>query len=843
MRIPPRFSEWILSRLLEEEEREFVIGDLREMFGEVERSSGKVRADIWYLGQIVRSIPPFLSNQIVWRIVMIGHYLKLALRSMKRHWGYTLINILGLAVGMACCILIFLWARNELSYDRFHERGDDLYLITVSRGSATWSSSPWALISTLKNDFPEIEKGSWYGVVPLLTKYERKTFFENAALVGSDFLDMFTFPMVKGNPESALDNPNSAVLTRETASRYFGSEDPMGKVIRLENRVDLNVTGVIEDPPKNSHMDFDLLMSPVPIVGVARTQTWSMDVSSYVLLSDRADPAGVEKKISGTITKYDKRTNNKDIVGLFPVKKIHLYALSGTNPIVYVTVFCAIALIILGIGCINFMNLATARSSIRINEIGIRKVCGGQRRDLIKQFLGESAGLALIAMITAVVLARLFLPGFNSLASTQLEFDVLRSGPLIIGLALFALLVGVMAGSYPALYLSSFQPSSVLKNTFGAGSGKNGLRRMLIVSQFTASICLLIATATIYSQIDYIRHTDLGFNRDQILVVNARRQLREKYDVVKERLLTDPHVLHVSAASSIPLSIGNNNPVYWEGRGPESYEPMNFACVDYDYFETFGMEMKYGRSFSREYPTDKKNYIINEAALKLTGYENPIGRMFSMWNAEGTIVGVVKDFHGTSLHNDIRPIVFVMYQNLPYDYWFIKVRGSGLAGAVDLVKKTVAAVVPDYPVEPKFLDEQFQRQYLNEERLGKILCVLTALAVFLSCLGLSGLAAFIAARRSREVAIRKVLGASIWSVMRTLSREFVLLVFAANIIAWPLGFYFMSKWMRNFAYHARIGPEVYVAAGAAALVIALLTVSFQIYRVAASNPGDRLRSE
>jgi len=844
MRTPPRFSEWILYHFLEKKEREFIIGDLREVYGQVWYSSGNLKAKIWYWGQIRRSIRPFLFNLIYWRISMFTNYLKLAIRHMRRHLGYSLINILGLAIGMACCILIFLWVQHELSYDRFHEKADDLYLITVSGEHGTWISSPWALVPTLKNDFPEIVKASWFGVIPLLARYEHKSFFEQAALVGNEFLDMFTFPFVKGNPEYAFENLNSVVLTEQAAARYFGSEDPIGKVIQCENQVDLAVTGVIEDIPSNSHMEFDLLVSAIRFVGEPRTRTWSMDVSSYVLLPSQADPVDVENKISETIIKYDKRTNVKYYVGLFPLKKIHLHSVyGGIDPVVYVYVFSAIAVIVLLIACINFMNLTTARSSIRINEIGIRKVCGGDRTDLIKQFLGESVGLAFIALIGAVVLVYFLLPGFNSLAAKQLEFNIFNNGTLLAGLVLFAVFVGLVAGSYPALYFSSFQPDRVLKNTFQTGSKRSGLRKTLIVTQFTASILLIIATATIYKQIQYIRSKDLGFSKDQILVVQARRQLRANYSIIKERLLANPDVLHVSAASSIPLSIGNNNPVYWEGRDSNSYVRMNFACVDYDYFETFDMKMSYGRSFSREYPTDQENYIINEAAMKLTGYKDPIGKMFSMWKDEGTIVGVVKDFHGTSLYNDIRPIVFVMYQNLPYSNWFIKIRGSRIAESMDFVKKTIAAVVPGYPVEPEFLDEHFQRQYLNEGRLGKILTSFTGLAIFISCLGLFGLVAFMAARRSKEIAIRKVLGASIWSVMRILSREFIVLVVLANIIAWPLGLFVMSRWMRNFSYHTRISFGVFIAAGIAALAIALLTVSYQTFRAATANPADRLRNE
>ena len=781
--------------------------------------------------------PPRFMPELLW------NYIKVALRKIRRHKGYSFINIFGLAIGMACCILIFLWVQNELSYDAFHEKADDLYLITVSDEHSTWNSSPWALIPTLKKDFPEILKGSWYGEIPLLAKYGDHAHFETAALVGEDFLDMFTFPFIKGSPESALANPNSAVLTESTAAKYFGSKDPIGEIIQLENRIDLMVTGVIEDVPNNSHQEFDLLVSPIPIVGEERMRTWSMDLSVYVLLPNQVNADQVESKISETIIKYDKRTSRKYYLGLFPLKKIHLYALSGTNPIVYVYVFSAIAVIVLLIACINFMNLTTARSSIRVNEIGIRKVLGGVRSDVIKQFLGESIGLAIIALFVAVILVEALLPSFSTLAGKQLEFGLFRSGTLLVSLALFALFSGLIAGSYPAFHFSSFQPQRILQSTHRMGSSKNGLRKVLIISQFTASILLIIATATIYKQIQYIRSKNLGFNKDQILVVRARRQLRAKYDTIKERLLTNPDILNVTAASSIPLRINNNNPVYWEGRGPDSYDSMNFVCVDYDYFETFDMTMSHGRSFSREFPTDRENYIINEAALKLTEYKEPVGKMFSMWSDEGTIVGVVKDFHGTSLHNDIRPIVFVMYQNLPYSYWFLKIRGGFISESMAFVKGTVASVLPGYPVEPRLLDEHFQDQYMREGRLGRILQYFTLLAIFVSCLGLFGLAAFMAARRSKEIAIRKVLGATNVSIMGILSREFAILIILANIIAWPLGFFIMTRWMENFAYHTSVGVGIFIVAGITALAVALLMVSYQTFRAATTNPADNLRNE
>ena len=843
MKGPPRFAEGILYQLLERGEREFILGDMKEIYVDLHSSNGRLRANFWFWMQIFRSLRPFIFNLFLWRLVMFRNYAKLALRSLRKHAGYSLINISGLAMGMACCILIFLWVQHELSYDKFHEKVDSLYQITVTGEQGTWTSSPWAMVPTLKKDFPEIIGATWYGEWQVLMKYGDHTYFEDAAIAGEDFFKMFTFPFIKGDPETVFKNDKAVVLTKSLAEKYFGNKNPIGETVLFENRVELMVTGVIENVPDNSQMQFDLLVSPVPFVGKARMQTWSMDVDAYVLLPEQADAKQVEGKISGTIIKYDKRTNHKYRAGLFPLRKVHLHSFYGTDPIIYVYIFSAIAAIVLLIACINFMNLTTARSSIRVNEIGVRRVLGSVRGDLIKQFLGESIGMAAVALIMATLIVFICLPAFNSLAEKQLEFHIFHNPLLLAGLLIFALITGLMAGLYPALHFSSFQPQRVLKKIHSTGSRKNTLRRVLIISQFTASVLLIIATSTIYNQIRYIRSADLGFNRDQVLVIRAREELRRRYAIVKERLLQNPDVLYMTAASSIPLHIRNNNPVYWEGRGPGNYVHMNFACVDYDYFETLGMEMSQGRSFSRKYPTDKKNYIINEAALKLTGYEDPIGKMFSMWTDEGSIVGVVKDFHGTSLHNNIRPIVFVMYQNLPYSYWFVKIQGINLQRSLDLVRNTIAAIIPGYPLEIAFMDEHFQNQYQREARLGSILRYFTGLAIFIACLGLFGLAAFMASRRSKEIAIRKVLGASLWKVIGILSKEFIILITLANIIAWPLSYWLMNRWLQSFAYRAGINVWIFVLSAAISFFIALLTVSAQSIKAALANPVDSLRYE
>lgn len=774
---------------------------------------------------------------------MFKNYMKIALRNIRKQRGYSFINITGLAIGMACCILIIMWVQDELSYDTFHENGENLYRTTAITPDGIWESSPWALVPALKKDFPEIIKGTRYAQIAILTKYKDNSFYEEWALVDPDFFEMFSFSFIEGDPKTAFSNLNSAVITERTAEKYFGNSDPMGKIITFNNRIDLAITGVIQNVPSNSHMQFDLLTLPMHYFGEARTRTWSADCASYILLQRDADPEDVRRKIYGTINKYDTRTNVQYYVGIQPLKEIHLYALTGTDPIVYVYIFSLIAVIVLLIACINFMNLSTARSSARAKEVGMRKVVGAARTDVIRQFFSESVILSFIALVVAVFLVYLFLPTFNTMASKQLTLDLTKNIFWALSLILIAFLTGIISGIYPALFLSAFQPVRILKGFHGRGAKTNVLRKTLIIIQFTAAIVLIISTAIIYRQIHYIRTRDLGFDREHILTIRTNREIRNSYEVLREEFLKNKDVLNVTAASSIPLSIGNNNPVYWEGRSAEEYVSMNFVCVDYDYFETFNMKMAHGRSFSREYSTDIQNYIINEAALKLTGYEEPVGRMFSMWTDEGEIIGVVKDFHGTSLHNEIRPIVFVLYQNLPYFYIYVKIRPINIPGTIDFLENTMRTIVPGYPFRYTFLDEYFNRQYNREDRIGNIIKYFTFLAIFISCLGLLGLVSFMAERRTKEIAIRKVLGATNTSIVGILSKEFAVLIAMANAIAWPLSYYFMNRWIHGFAFHTNIGLWLFVTAGIVALLLALLTVSYQAIKAARANPVDCLKYE
>ena len=774
---------------------------------------------------------------------MFKNTLKTTLRNIQRYKMYSVINTAGLAIGMACFILIFMWVLDEISYDRFHENSDDLYRVIVHYNDRPSPFCPWALVPTLKQDVPEIAAASWYLPYSVLTAYEEDRYYEDYAFVSPDFFTMFTFPFLRGDPESACSGTDWVIMTEGTALKYFGSADPMGRVILLHNALELTVTGVIADMPSNSHMQFDLAAHPESIAGEERLRTWSADGFSYAMLQGGVDAEAVVQKISGTIMKYDQRTQTRKIVDLQSFKKVHLYALSGTDPVVYVYIFSSIAVIVLLIACINFMNLATARSATRAREVGMRKVVGASRSDLIRQFFGESILLTFLALIGAIIIVYLFLPKFNTIASKQLSLNLINNPFWWFMLPVIALITGLIAGSYPSLFLSSFHPASIVKGGTLKGSKGRLLRRGLIVFQFTAAVILICSTSIITMQIRYIQNRDLGFDREQILCVRMNRDVHRNYDSIKLKLLENENILNATGASSIPLHIGNNNPVYWEGGGPDQYMHMNFACVDYDYFETLGMEMVHGRTFQREFPTDQENYIINEAALELTGYENPIGRMFSMWTDEGQIVGVVKNFHGTSLHNNIRPIVFMLYQNLPYHYYFIKIRPENTTRTIQFIRETMESMVPGFLFRYFFLDDRFREQYRGEDRIGNILETFSFLAIFISCLGILGLASFMAERRSREIAVRKILGASSGSIVASLSKEFLILVAIANLIAWPVAFFTMNAWIRNYAYHTRIGWAVFVLAGLTALAIALFTVSFQALKAARANPVESLRYE
>ena len=746
-------AAWLFRHLSDPEDAFSLTGDIEEEYKDKCWEKNHFKAMCWYWQQLLSSIPLFVKSYIYWSLTMLKNYLKIALRTIKKHKGYSFINIAGLAVGITCCVLILLWVQDELSYDKFHENSKDIFRTVLSVQDNWWTSSPWALGPTLKKDFPEIRTFTRYGEIQRLIKYEDKSYNENVAFADPEFFEMFTFPFVDARPEPVFPTLNSVVMTEKTAKKYFGNDDPIGKIINFNDQFELTVTGILEEVPANSHMQFDVVI-PVLLFGEQINTEWSIESRCYVHLQDNIDIESFREKISGIVMKYDRRTDQTIILDLQPMSRIHLYSLTGTGNIIYIYIFSFIAVIILLIACINFMNLSTARGGTRAKEVGMRKVVGARRSHVIKQFYGESLLLAAIALAVAIGLVFLFLPGFNKLSQKTLSFNLGDNLTILLGLIIITLFTGIVSGSYPALLISSFHPVKVIKGGLSAGSSKSTFRKVLVVSQFAIAIVLIIGTLVVYKQLHYIRNQDLGFSRDQVLSLFMSRPIRPSYPALKEDFLQLPSVLQVTAASNLPTQVGNINPVYWEGRGPEQYETWNFVSTDFDYVKTFEMDIVQGRDFSREFETDRQNYIVNEEGARRMGFEDPIGKLFSIWQYEGQIIGIVKNFHMTSLHNEIQPVVITLSDNWPASFLFIKVRPENIQATIKDLEKSWKKFVPNFPFEFQFLDESFEAQYRTDQRTGSLFKTFAFLAIFISCMGIFGLAAFLAERRTKEIGVR-----------------------------------------------------------------------------------------
>jgi putative ABC transport system permease protein len=841
---PPKLGQKLLSYLACYELEHSISGDFGEEFNEHVKEKGKLRALLWYWGQVLYALAAYIKLSFFIGVAMLKNYFKITWRNIKNNKIYSFINIMGLAVGMASCILILLWVKDELSYDKFHENYSNIYQTNVELQGTRYVDNPLALAKTFKNQYPEVKRITRYSYRYWLIKHGDNIYNENGSLVDDDFLKIFTFPLIKGNPETVFASKDSIVITERTAFKYFGNQDPIGKSLLINNTLELIVTGVLKNVPKNSHLQFDFL-APMKLMGERGETSWSYEAWTYALLEKNISLKDFADKISGFIMEHDKRTNEKEILHIRPLSKVHLYALNGTDPILYVYIFLVIAAAVLIIACINFINLSTARSNTRAKEIGMRKVVGAERTDIIKQFIGESFILSLIALLISITLVFLFLPAFNSLAEKQMTLDIFSSVSTWFLLAGLILFTGLAAGSYPAFMLSSFKPvDSLRRGKLRSGTGGFVLRKVLVVGQFTATIVLIIGTVVMFKQLNYIRNKDIGLDREHVVAISMNRELRGSYRSFKNEIKQNSHVINVSAARRYPTNIGHINPVYWEGKGPENYVTMTDASVDYDYFKTLGMEIIQGRSFSEEYPTDKQNYILNEEALRITGLESPIGKMFSCWDDEGKIIGIVKNFNASSLHNEIEPVIFTMSQRHgSYSFIFVKITPTDIPGTLAYLKKKAIQFAPNNLFEYRFLDDVFNSQYQNDERIGEIYKYFTFLAIFISCLGLFGMASFTVEQRTKEIGIRKVLGASITNILQLISKDFLVLLIISNVIAWPVAYYLMTKLLSNYAYRTSLSVWVFIVSGITAALVALLTVCMKIVRAAHANPVDSLRYE
>ena len=779
---------------------------------------------------------------------MFKNYLTIAIRNIKKYKGCSFINISGLAVGMACFILIFLFVYDEMHYDTFHTHADRLYRLLIhnadDRSAPGIPSTPYALPAVLKEEFPEILKTTRVRdrAYPSAVKHGEISFYENYFyLADPNFFTMFTYTFIKGDPATALIDPQSVVLTKDAAARYFGEQDPMGKTLRRNNEHDLTVTGVIENVPTNSHLQFDLL-APLQLYPQNRLTSWMRETCAYVLLAEGASIEDVNRKIAGTIMKY--RPDSNFTISLQPIREAHLsFAQGGGSDKRIVFIFAVIAVLVLAIACVNFMNISTARSGTRAAEVGLRKVIGAKRRDIINQFLGEAIVISFISLILAIAMVELILPVFNNLLEKKLSFFGTGNIPLFLFLIAIAAVTGITAGSYPAIYLSHFQPVKVLKNKLQKGRKGSAFRTVLVIGQFSVSAALIILTIIAQKQMTYIRDKDLGFNRQQIIYMQMNDELRERYDIFKERLLQHPHIQNVTASSAPPHLLFNVMDLDWEGRESDKEAEVSFLMVDHDYVETFDLEIVKGRDFSRKHPVDATEaFVVNESAVRFMGLGEPIGKRITLESRNGRIIGVVKDFHHLPLISEITPLVMAIDPNWYYDL-LIKISPKDTRKSIEYIRSIFKDTAPDFPFRYIFLDDLFNRIYSPLQVVSGIFTHFALLAIFISCLGLVGLSFLLTEQRKKEIGIRKVLGDSVPGIVTLLSGKFLRTVLIANIIAVPLAFYAVKLFLALFAYRTTLSVTVYFVTAVLTSVIASLTVSYTVIKTARLNPVDILRYE
>ncbi len=772
---------------------------------------------------------------------MFKNYLKIALRNINRHKGFSFINIVGLAVGITCCVLIFLWVQDELSYDRFHKNEATLCGAYFSNGSPI---TPPALAEFLKKQYPEIINASRFDYVGRIkVRHGEKALMENGGVfVDPAFIDMFTLEFISGNPATAFKQPLSVVITESFAKKYFDTEDPVGKTLTALG-MDFKVDGVIKDYPQNSHIQFDFLL-PFTLLGQMDRDlnTWSWNWHrTFVQLHQNVSLNELNKKVVNVV--HDHREQEQRRFLLRPITDIYLYRLNGGGRIIFVYTFSAIAFFILLIACINFINLSTAQSSTRTREVGMRKTVGASRSDLVKQFFSETLVFIFIAWLMGITVVGLLLPEFNALIGKEFTPLSLVELPVLAGISGILVLTGILAGSYPALTLSSYKPAIILKGILRRGAKGSLFRKGLVVFQFTLSIILIFSTLVLYKQLDFVCTAPLGFDKDYVVTMSIGDRV-SSISSFKNSLSEHPNIVKITTTNIPPFAWNTNaglGDVHWEG---QEYRQIRMVetTVDHDYAETFGLQIVEGRFLSREYPSDATDaWVVNEAAVRAMGMDSPVGKWLRLWSDQRKIIGVVKDFHYESLHSEIMPMAMRILQSNPWAC--IKIRSDDVPGTIKFIEQKWSKLCPEYPFEYDFLDNQINEMYMTDQKIGRLFQYFTLLAMVISCLGLFGLATFFAQERTKEIGIRKVLGASVYGLMLLLSRDFIKWVLLATVIALPLAWFGMSKFLQVYAYRISISLSFFIFSAVLALIIALFTVSYQSIKAAVANPVESLRYE
>jgi putative ABC transport system permease protein len=787
---------------------------------------------------------------------MFRNYVKIAFRNLIKHKQYSLINILGLAIGLACFVLIMLWVQDELSYDQFHKNADDIYIVFRRDKGGLVGVTTQPLGGALKTDLPEVVEATSIAILPISSyiRYDNNGFDESFALTDAQFFKIFSFDFKKGNPQSAFENPNSIILTEKMRKKYFGDKDALGESLTLTflgQKRPLRVTGILENLPHNSHFQreffipFDFLKS----YGLNLDNWNNQATETFIMTRGKINVPNLEKRILACKEKY--RHEEKVSYSVLPLSKIHIHTsevqfFSSTGDIKYVYIFSVIAGIILLIACINYMNLSNALSLKRIREIGIKKVVGARWGDLIRQHFGETFILTFLAMICAILIVELLLPVLNRLAGKSLVVNY-YSPKFLIVILVTILITTLVSGLYPALFITKFQPIKVLKQKVLSQTNGFNLQKGLVIFQFTLSIIIIICTVIVAGQLNFIKNTELGYDKENIICLKLKSDISAHYNAFKNKLLANHDILNVCRSQPFAKhSLGRSESIDWPGKKEKYYTWI--LHVDADFAATYKIEMQQGRFYSDAYSSDRTSAcVLNEAAIKEMGLEAPVGKEITVWGRPGTIIGIAKDFHFNSLHHVIEPLVFRLpaenEQNTFYRELSIRIRPNSVQQSLAFLENTWNSFFPNEPFDFYFFDDQLNASYLAEQRMGDIFKYFSFLAIFIACLGLYGLTAFMIERKIKDIGIHKVLGAGIARIVFLLSKKYLWWIIFANAIAWPIAYYAMNRWLQNFAYRIDIGWWTFLLAGAMALLIALLTVSYQAIKAALANPVESLRYE
>lgn len=847
-------------------------GDFEELYYTKRDSKGKIHAFIWLTYQILISAPGFIFNKIYWGVTMLKNYILTTIRTIKKQKLNSSLNVFGLAVAIASCLIIYSHIQIELSYEEFYPKYERIYRLDIDAKYGDmirqWTNVPPTLGSTLKEEFPEVENVARLSakIDAAVLRYESpdgqiKSFEEkNGFYVDQPFIDIFDLNFLAGNPEGALENSGSIVLTETTSRKYFGSNNPVGKSITdVANQKDYIITGVIADQPDNTHLKFDFLVSMESWFDLLReygwgaayeSRTWKA-IKTYVLVKPGSAIEGLRSKMPEFSKKWHFAQPNREETFLFqPIKDIHLYShrdneLSANSNIAYIYIFSIIGVFILIIAAVNFINISLAQALKRFKEVGVRKAIGAQRKQIFNQFIGESFVLTIFSALASIIIVGLFLPVYNNLSGKYITLTQIFTSDKFILMALLITIVSSAAGFYPAIFVAKLPPSTTFLSFKNPKSSVSLIRKGLVIVQFIISVFMIIATITVYQQLQFFKEKDLGYEKEGLIAVKIFGEFRNEennfFSALKNKLENYSGISSVSYASNIPgqeLSVEHLVPQW---REQEDMQLIRLVTVDEDYIKTLGVELTKGTDFTK-YDGDELRFIISESAVELLELENPLGAKCWSYRGDGEIIGLIKDFNYESLHNSIEPLV-LEYRNGSGNYLLIRCAGENVSDVIQFAKSEFNKIVPDHLFNYTIVSDNLERLYQLENNLSDVFQSFAILSILISCLGLFGLSVYTAELKIKEIGIRKVLGASTAGITTLLSKEFIIWIIISNIIAWPLAYYFMNQWLSNFAYRIEMNYLIFIVGGFLSLAIALLTVSYQAIKAALSNPVESLRTE